>query len=135
MLPRIKAELTPRGKLRAYIESNLAYMREHRHHMLAAVQILASVSTIEGVPGRETSEVEQSLKDLGAILRRGQQEGEFRKHDARVMAIAIRNAIDGVPAQMTADPKLDLDAYARELVTLFDRATRATSDAAAEGET
>ena len=93
------------------------------------VQIIASISTVEGVPGHGAFEVEQSVKNLGAILRRGQKAGEFRQHDARVMAIAIRNAIDGVPAQMAGNPKLDLDAYARELVSLFDRATAVGPDA------
>jgi hypothetical protein len=43
--------------------------------------------------------------------------------DLRVMAITIRQAIDVVPRWLSANPNLDVEAYARELVTLFDRAT------------
>jgi hypothetical protein len=39
------------------------------------------------------------------------------------MAITIRQAIDVVPRWLSANPNLDVEAYARELVTLFDRAT------------
>lgn len=39
MVPRITAEATGRGRLRAYIESNLAFMGEHRNHLIAVVEI------------------------------------------------------------------------------------------------
>jgi hypothetical protein len=40
------------------------------------------------------------------------------------MAVTIRRAIDAVPYLYAATPDLDVSAYARELSTLFDRATR-----------
>ncbi len=40
------------------------------------------------------------------------------------MAVTIRGAIDAVAPFFLANPNLDADLYARELVTLFDRATR-----------
>jgi hypothetical protein len=39
------------------------------------------------------------------------------------MATTIRSAIDGVAFQLEANSKLDLKAYANELVILFDMAT------------
>jgi TetR/AcrR family transcriptional regulator, fatty acid metabolism regulator protein len=39
MLPRILAESSGPGMLRAYIESNLAFMREHRRHLIAVLEI------------------------------------------------------------------------------------------------
>lgn len=129
MRPRIEAEPTAPGMLRAYVESNLAFMREHRAHLLALVQIVAGASTTEGVPGLDPGVVEEGLADLERILRWGQDEGVFGEFDARVMAVAIRNVIDGVPPQLAANPDLDLDAYAREVVALFDRATRASGGA------
>lgn len=35
-----------------------------------------------------------------------------------------RRAIDALPLLFVANPNLDADLYARELVALFDRATR-----------
>jgi hypothetical protein len=40
------------------------------------------------------------------------------------MAVAISQAIDGVLLQFVTDPGLDLGLFARELVTIFDLATR-----------
>jgi len=40
------------------------------------------------------------------------------------MAVTIRRAIGAVPSLFAANPNLDEESYARELVTLFDRATR-----------
>jgi len=40
------------------------------------------------------------------------------------MVVTIIEAIDSIPAQLAAEPALDLKNYARNLVELFDRATR-----------
>ena len=40
------------------------------------------------------------------------------------MALAIRAALDAVPARLARDPDLDLDHYGRELADLFQIATR-----------
>lgn len=66
---------------------------------------------------------EPILVALETLLHKGQQDGEFRAFDLRVMAVTIRRAIDAVPPLLAAHPGLDVDAYSRELVALFDRAT------------
>ncbi len=48
MEPRIEAEPTGAGKLRAYIESNLAFMRENRNHMVAIVEIALNARAADG---------------------------------------------------------------------------------------
>jgi hypothetical protein len=40
------------------------------------------------------------------------------------MAIAVRAAIDAVPSRLAPEPEFDIDNYAREIVTVFDLATR-----------
>ena len=64
------------------------------------------------------------MRALEKLLRRGQEQGEFREFSIRAMAVAIRNAIDGLASQLAVDPKLDLKTYANELATTFDLATR-----------
>lgn len=64
------------------------------------------------------------LRELEMLLRYGQERGEFREFSTRVMAVTIRNAIDGLLPRLAVSPKLDLKLYADELVTLFDMATR-----------
>src|SRR5579864_185947 len=39
MIPRLLAESSGAGMLRTYIESNLAFMQEHRNHLIAVVEI------------------------------------------------------------------------------------------------
>jgi hypothetical protein len=62
------------------------------------------------------------------MLARGQESGEFGAFDRSVMAVAIRRAIDALPPLMMSDPAVDAEVYARELVALFDRATRKESN-------
>jgi len=59
-----------------------------------------------------------------SILGWGQEVGLFRAFDVSVMAATIIEALDYIPHRLAAEPDLDLAAYARELVTLFDLATR-----------
>src|SRR5258708_20448272 len=50
MEPRIEAEPTGAGKLRAYIESNLAFMRENRNHVVAIGEIALNTSAADVSP-------------------------------------------------------------------------------------
>jgi hypothetical protein len=113
--------------LRAYIESNLAFMRTYPNHILAILEIWSNSRAKEGRLGIGSTWIEAAVEHLEALLRWGQENGEFREFCPRVMAMAIRNAIDGVPPQRVTNENLDLDAYARELVSLFDCATRSES--------
>jgi TetR/AcrR family transcriptional regulator, fatty acid metabolism regulator protein len=132
MLPRILAQSGATEMLRAYIESNLAFMRANRTAVLALAEILGNARTPDGRPLFALSEYEPVVASLEELLRRGQQAGELRACNPRVLAITIRAAIDAVPAQLAADPDLDVEAYARELATVFELATRATRDAQKE---
>jgi hypothetical protein len=58
------------------------------------------------------------------LLAWGQREGEFRPFSTRIMALALRRAIDGVLDDWSYHQDQDLDAHAEELVALFDHATR-----------
>jgi AcrR family transcriptional regulator len=129
MIPRILAETTGPATLRAYIESNLSFMREHRNYMAAVLDIARNggISTDgrQRVDGREVDVATQLLTELFARL---QAEGELRSDfDPRVMAVAVRAAIDSVSHRLVRDPDLDIDHYAEELVSTFDRATRTPS--------
>jgi len=126
ILPRVFAESTGPAMLRAYIESNLAFMREHRNYMVAVVEILRNGAfTSDGglrVDGREIDVAAHLLKEQLARL---QSEGELRRDfDPGVMAVATRAAIDVVPHRLIRDPDFDIENYAREIATTFDLATR-----------
>ena len=120
--PKIAAQSTAQLRLQTYIQSNVEYIRTHRLQMMAIMEIVLNVRTEDGKLRYGRATEEPVLKALEILLRRGQHNGEFRAFDLRVMAVTIRQAIDVVPRLLAANPNLDGEAYARELVTLFDRA-------------
>ena len=121
--PQIAAQPTAQLRLQVYIRSAVDYIGAHRTRMVALLEIALNFRTADGKLRYRGTE-EWILTALEALLRQGQEEGEFRAFDLRVMAVTIRRAIDAVAPLLAAHPNLDTDSYARELVTLFDRATR-----------
>jgi TetR/AcrR family transcriptional regulator, fatty acid metabolism regulator protein len=126
MVPRILAQTSGPGMLRAYIESNLSFMRENRNHVLAFLSIFLNARGDDGSPLFDEKSLDHAVTSLEQLLAHFQATGDFRPDfDPHVMALAIRGAIDQVPLRMARYPDLDVSAYARELVALFDRTTRA----------
>ncbi len=125
MLPRIFAERTAAGMLRAYIESNVEFLDSHRNDIMAVMNIAGGARGDDGKPMIDlTLTFEPAVRELQNLLRSGQEQGEFREFSTRVMAVTIRNAIDALSPQLAAYPDLDLKIYANELATLFNVATR-----------
>ncbi len=125
MLPRILAESSGAGMLRAYIESNLAYMREYRNHLVAFLEIFLNARTDDGSPLLEEKSLDYLVTSLEQLLAHFQAAGDFRPDfNPHVMALAIRGAIDQVPPRLARYPDFDVDGYARELTALFGLATR-----------
>ena len=125
MEPQIDAEPTGAGKLRAYIESNLAFMRENRNHMVAIFEIALNARAADGSRLYDVSVQDAGVAALEQLLAYFQGTGEFRAgFDPHVMAMVIRAAINAVPAQLARDPALDVAHHAREIADLFHIATR-----------
>jgi AcrR family transcriptional regulator len=126
MRPRILAQSTGADMLRVYIQSNLEFMKEHRNHMVAIVEIARYGVSADGQSRfYGDADVDAAVQALEALLTRFQAAGELRgDFDPRVMAVTIRAAIDAVPRRLAHDPDLDVDKYASEIATLFDLATR-----------
>jgi len=123
--PRLEAEPTGAGMLRTYIESNLAFMRENRNHVVAIVEIVFNGRGADGSPLYDPSLRQEGAEALRQILVYFQGTGEFRADfDPAVVAMAIRAALDAVPPRIARDPDLDLGHYSHELADLFHIATR-----------
>jgi TetR/AcrR family fatty acid metabolism transcriptional regulator len=122
--PQIMAQSTTALRLQAYIRSAVEYIGAHRVRMVALMEIALNVRTPDGKLRYSGVTEEWILAPLEALLRQGQEEGVFRLFDARVMAVTIRRAIDTVPFLFATSLDLDVEAYGRELVEMFDRATR-----------
>ncbi len=124
--PRLEAEPTGTGMLRAYIQANLAFVRENRNHVLATVEIALNGRSADGSPLYDLSIRDAGRVALQELLAHFQGTGEFRADfDPMVMALAIRAALDAVPARLAREPDLDLDYYGDELADLFQIATTA----------
>jgi AcrR family transcriptional regulator len=126
MQPRIRAETTGSGMLRAYIESNLAFVRDHRNHM-AAIHAIARNGATADLQRRFNRDggVGQAERLLGELLARFQAAGQLRPDfDPAVMAVTIRAAIDAIPPRLVSEPDLDIDHYAAEIATTFHLGTR-----------
>ena len=125
MEPQVDAEPTGAGKLRAYIESNLAFMRENRNQMVAIFEIALNARAADGSRLYDVSVQDTGVAALEQLLAYFQGTGDFRAgFDPHVMAMAIRAAINAVPAQLARDPGLDVAHHAREIADMFHIATR-----------
>jgi AcrR family transcriptional regulator len=131
IVPVIEAEETAAGKLRAYIRAQAAYIDSHRRQYMAMLDIGLSYRSASG--GRlDQLDIDPGMLadlaklDLETILRQGRESGEFRAFDTRRTAVAIRGALNGSVLEIAGDPDFDMAAYAEELVTVFDLATRGT---------
>ncbi len=126
MHPRILAEPPGPAMLRAYIESNIGFMREHPNYMVAIAEIRRNGLTPDG---REMyfgdTNVNEFAGDLEALLSKIQAAGGLRSDfNPRVMALAIRSAIDAVARAQAQDPGLEVETYAKGIAQIFDLATR-----------
>lgn len=126
MEPRVMAETSWTGRLRAYIRSNLEFIDAQRKSLVALVEIAMSARRADG--SLVCAEwLPQRVADLEEPLRAGQRSGEFRRFNTRVMALTIIQAIDAVPPLLSREPDLDIKLHAKELTTIFALATRRES--------
>jgi AcrR family transcriptional regulator len=127
MIPRILAKPPGPGMLRAYIESNLAFMREHRNYMVAISEIARNGLTADGKQRfYGEADMDGFARELEDALSSFQAGGELRPDfDPHFMAIAIRAAIDAAARRLAQDPDFDIGNYAKEIASIFDPATRA----------
>lgn len=124
--PKVAAETTPAGKLRAFIAARIGFLTTHRAHMQALLDIWISHRAPDGRMVLDADTAEPNLARIEELLAAGQRSGEFRAFPTRPMAVVISQAIDGALLQLINHPDLDLAEFARETVTIFDLATRST---------
>jgi AcrR family transcriptional regulator len=121
--PRILAESTGPKMIRAYIGSNLAFMRDHRNNVIAMIEIARSTDG-QRIFYRDTDVID-AVGALEQLLSAFQAAGQFRADfDPHVMAIAVRAAIEAASSRLALDAEFDIDNYAHEIATTFDLATR-----------
>jgi AcrR family transcriptional regulator len=120
---RVGAEQSAAGMLRAYIEGVVEFVAANRTRMKALMELL-----LNGAMAYGPSEDAAVVSHVEQILRLGQQRGEFRAFDPRIVAATVQRSVDGLPFLLDSMPDLDPRAYAQELVTLFELGTSRRPD-------
>ncbi len=119
MNPRIDAADGHVGKLRAYVESNVALVGERPAEVRALIDLVKNA-------GSQSPAVNGRLAVFEEHFRTGQAAGAFRPFDPRTVAIALTSGLDAVVATAAADAMTDSTEVARlgrELADLYVRAT------------
>ncbi|MBK1787648.1 TetR/AcrR family transcriptional regulator [Prauserella cavernicola] len=119
---RVDAQSSASAALRAYIESNVEFASAHALQMRALLNIF-----ISGDLDYDEDSERDVVSPVERILRWGQDTGEFRDFNVRVMATTIQRSVEGPTFLLARDPDLDTTEYAAELVRLFELATGSTS--------
>jgi hypothetical protein len=125
MLPRINAAEGARGRLRAFIESNIELLTVCPQHLKALIEVLPNLGGEDPTRVGYKASLQLVMEGQEQAVHAAQQAGEFREFDARLMLTALRGAIDAIVMRWVGDPTFDVAKAGRELADLFDRATRA----------
>jgi len=119
--PRVLQQPDARSALHAFIEAGVDFIGAKPRYPVA----IMNISRAGGEGPRFDHSIEEPRRaGYTRILGWGQEAGLFRNFDIPVMVATIIEALDFIPHRLIVEPDLDLAAYARELVTLFDLATR-----------
>ncbi|WP_367131648.1 MULTISPECIES: TetR family transcriptional regulator [Streptomyces] len=124
--PRMEERTGARARLRAFIEASVGLADAYPKHLPAMADVLAHLRD-DDPSRRDVLGTLESAADVQVErMREAQRSGEFREFDPRVMATAIRAAIDATVTRAGREPDFDAAAAGRELADLFDHATRRT---------
>ncbi|GAA1657950.1 TetR family transcriptional regulator [Nonomuraea maheshkhaliensis] len=122
---RMEGLTTATELVRTHILAAAEYMRGHRDQLKTLGEIFNNLREADGAPRFGINGNEKLYELLERLYRLGQAGGEFRAFDPRVMAVTHQAALDTMFAYWVANPGHDLDAHARELADLVERACRA----------
>lgn len=127
MMGQLEHITTATEMLRLYIRSNIGYIDQNRIATRGIGEIIANFRTPAGEPVFRTEDAEPMVEGTAALFEWGQNNGEFRAFDTRVMAVLLRGAMDTFAQQLSAYPALDTENYISEFTETFIRATRKES--------
>lgn len=119
MQPGIDAAQTAEDKLRAYIIGNLHFVAAHRREMTALNELMPNLRSEDGTSRFGPDAEEPIIAGTSLLFEFGVSTGEFRPVNSRLLALALRQCIDGAARRVVADEDFDVDGYGAELVTLF----------------
>lgn len=115
--PRIDAAPDYWGRVEQFIRMSSAFYQTHPEHIKALYELRSNFH-----PRHHTNyaitRYNRELADVGALLAEGQGASEFREFDTHIMALTLRQALNGLVIEM-AKPSYDIAHHTNELVALF----------------
>lgn len=113
----------PAQFIAAYISAWARYYKSHSAQVLALARIFIAFRDDSGSPNPAFEARAGEVAAIEAVLRAGQDTGRFGSFDPHVVASVIKIAVEDLLTQFVNDPSLDIEGYAAQLTTLFERAT------------
>jgi len=122
---RVEKEVSPRAKLRTYIQTYFEFMRKHKNTFMAMMEAgIDLASDHQGNPWAKGIN-DRVFKFIAEILAEGQKSGEFRPFLPMSLAPVIQGALDGIAIHWFSDPEgLNLDECRKELQGMIEIYTR-----------
>jgi len=118
MQPHVDAAQGHVAQLRAYVESNVALVREHPAAVRALIDLVHNA-------GSQSTAVNARFAVFEEHFRTGQAAGVFGAFNPKIAAIALTSGLDAVVATAAeaASEPAELDRLGRDLADLYVRAT------------
>lgn len=110
--------------IRRIVETQVRYFGAHTSQVLALGEIFSHARAGTPVASTLAESRARALRDLEGLVREGQEQGELGDVDPRVLAITLLAALEAAPTELLSRPGADVEAYARDLASIFERATR-----------
>ena len=114
----------PEDFIAPYLTAWVDYYRTHATEVLALVRIYNSVRDETGRPIPAFDVRADEVMAVEQVLRQAQAKGKLGTFSPRVIAASMKAVLDDLLIQFTDDPSLDIETYGKELVALFERATK-----------
>ena len=124
MMPHLKSATSATELLRAYVRQNILYVAANRQAVRAVGDIINNFLVSDGgtSSGERVFKLEDSepmVAGTAAMFEWGQQTGEFRDFDTRVMAQMLRGSMDAFTLILTTYTDLDVEHYIQEIADLY----------------
>jgi TetR/AcrR family transcriptional regulator, fatty acid metabolism regulator protein len=120
--PYLQKQPTALGKLRAYIEADFEFFKNHPETITALVELWGSMGSRSEKKNFETHAYEPSRSLLQQILCNGQDAGEFIEMDTYTTACVIQAAIDGVMVQWVFNSsRIDFERACQEVCLVCEK--------------
>ncbi len=123
----------PAKFIAAYIGTWVDFFRTYAREVIALVRIYNSFRDETGRPNPAFEVRADEVIAVEHVLALGQSQGALGAFSARVMAASLKAVLDDLLTQFASEPELDIEAYGRELVTIFERSARPDSPAGTGG--